>query len=148
MSIAEKLTELGIVLPKASKPAGNYTSTVEINGLVFVSGKAATGYKGKLGKEFTTAQGYQFAKLTGIEILATLESSLGSLDRVKRIVKIQGYVNATPEFEEHPEVLDGCSDLMVAVFGEKGIHARSVQGVASLRKNVPISIEAIVAVNE
>lgn len=147
-SVEQRLAALGIVLPNASNPAGKYTNFVEVNGLLFVSGKGPTGSggvkpKGKLGTEYTTQQGYEFARQAGIEILAVLKSGLGSLDRVKRVVKIQGFINAEPYFEEHPKVLDGCSDLLVAVFGERGIHARSVMGAISLRDNLPIVIDSI-----
>lgn len=132
-TIEKRLAELGIVLPETSNPAGKYTNFVQVNGLLFVSGKAPSGNngikpKGKLGKEFTTAEGYHYARQAGIEVLAVLKSALGSLDKIKRVVKIQGFVNADPQFEEHPKVLDGCSDLMIEVFGERGIHARSVLG--------------------
>jgi len=143
-SIENRLRALGIMLPESSQPAGNYANVVQVNGLLFVSGKGPSGHpKGKLGQEFTTEQGYQFARQAGIEVLAVLKSALGSLDKIKRVVKVQGFVNAVPQFEEHPKVLDGCSDLMVEVFGEKGIHARSVMGAVSLRDNLPIVIETL-----
>lgn len=148
MSIDKRLEELGIVLPEASAPTATYTNFVEVNGLLFVSGKAPSRIngvrpKGKLGKEFTTEQGYQYARQAGMEVLAVLKAALGSLDKVKRVVKIQGFVNATPEFEEHHLVLDGCSDLMVEVFGERGNHARAVLGASSLRENLPIIVDSI-----
>jgi enamine deaminase RidA (YjgF/YER057c/UK114 family) len=143
-TIANRLEELGIVLPSASEPAAKYANYVIVNGLCFVSGKGPTGHpKGKLGQDFTTEEGYQFARQTGIEILAVLESALGSLDKVKRVVKIQGFVNADPLFEEHHKVLNGCSDLMLEVFGDKGSHARSVLGAVSVRDNLPIIIDSI-----
>ena len=148
MSIDKRLEELGIVLPKASTPTATYTNFVEVNGLLFVSGKAPSRIngvraKGKLGREFTTQQGYEYARQAGMEVLAVLKAALGSLDKVKRVVKIQGFVNATPEFEDHHLVLDGCSDLIVAVFGERGNHARSVLGASSLRENLPIIVDSI-----
>ncbi len=151
MSIEKRLEDLGIVLPPASAPAARYTNYVEVNGLLFLSGKGPSGSsgvkpKGKLGTEYTTAEGYQFARQTGIELLAVVKTAVGSLDRLKRVVKIQGFVNAAPQFEEHHKVLDGCSDLMVEVFGDRGIHARSVLGAVSLRDNLPIVIEAIFAI--
>jgi enamine deaminase RidA (YjgF/YER057c/UK114 family) len=150
-SAEKRLAAMGLILPEASNPAGSYTNVVEINGLLFVAGKgpvAVNGVKpsGKLGSEYTTAEGYQFARLAGIEILAVLKSTLGSLDKIKRVVKIQGFINATPEFSQHPKVLDGCSDLMVEVFGEQGVHARSVMGAISLRDNLPIVIDSIFAI--
>lgn len=148
-SIETRLGQLGIVLPEATQPAGQYANIVEVNGLVFVAGKAPTGRgtgvkpKGKLGREYTTEQGRQFAREAGIEILAVLKAELGSLDRIRRVVKLQGFVNAVPEFEEHPKVLDGCSELMIEVFGERGSHARSVFGAVSVRDNLPIVIDSI-----
>jgi enamine deaminase RidA (YjgF/YER057c/UK114 family) len=143
----QRLQAAGIVLPEASNPAGNYTNVVEINGLLFVAGKGPAGNPaGKLGGEFTVEQGYQFARLAGIEILAVLKATLGSLDKIQRVVKIQGFINATPEFTAHPKVLNGCSDLMVEVFGERGVHARSVMGAISLRDNLPVVIDSIFAV--
>jgi enamine deaminase RidA (YjgF/YER057c/UK114 family) len=143
-SIDDRLARLGIILPEASNPAAEYTNFVEVNGLLFVSGKGPSGKpKGKLGQEFTTAEGYQFAWQAGIEVLAVVKSGLGSLDRVKRVVKIQGFINAVPQFEEHHKVLNGCSELLVAVLGEKGVHARSVLGAVSVRDNLPIIIDSI-----
>lgn len=150
-TVEQRLTRLGIILPEASNPAAEYTNFVLINGLLFVSGKGPTilnGLKphGKLGREHTTAEGFQLARQAGIETLAVVKSALGSLDNVKRVVKIQGFINATPHFEEHHKVLDGCSKLIGEVFGEKGVHARSVMGAASLRDNLPLIIDAIFAV--
>ncbi|MDF2724410.1 MAG: endoribonuclease [Paenibacillus sp.] len=144
-----RLETLGIVLPTASDPAAKYANFVQVNGLLFVSGKGPSGNpKGKLGQQFTTEEGYQFAWQTGIEVLAVLKSALGSLDKVKRVVKIQGFVNATPDFEQHHKVLNGCSDLMLDVFGEKGAHARSVFGAVSVRDNLPIIVDSIFQVEE
>ncbi|QHW33532.1 RidA family protein [Paenibacillus rhizovicinus] len=148
-TIAERLKMLGIALPDASGPAAAYANYVKVNHLLFISGKGPAGNpKGKLGDDFTTAEGYRFARLAGIEILAVLASALGSLDDVRRVVKLQGFVNATPRFEEHHKVLNGCSELMVDVFGEKGVHARSVLGAVSVRDNLPIIIEAIFEIRE
>ena len=152
-SIEQRLSTLGIVLPTATGPKANYTNCVEVGGLLFVSGKGPLALpdgklpKGKLGRDLSTREGYDFARSTGLDILAAVRLGLGSLDRVQRVVKLQGFVNATEEFEEHPQVLDGCSDLMVEVFGEAGVHARSVMGVASLRSGLPIVIESIFALS-
>lgn len=147
--IEQRLSQLRIVLPAASSPAANYTNCVEAGGLLFVSGKVPTAAaggtvpKGKLGREFTTKEGYDFARSAGLDILAAVRLALGDLDRVQRVVKLQGFINATAEFEEHPQVLNGCSDLMVEVFGDRGVHARSVLGAVSLRAGVPLVIESI-----
>ncbi|WP_274655473.1 RidA family protein [Paenibacillus humicola] len=144
-----RLAAIGIVLPNASEPAAKYANFVKVNGLLFVSGKGSAGNpKGKLGQDYTTEEGYHFARQTGIEILAVLKSALGSLEKVKRVVKIQGFVNADANFEEHHKVLNGCSDLMLDVFGEKGVHARSVFGAVSVRDNLPIIIDSIFEVEE
>src|SRR5689334_5646675 len=138
-TIEKRLIELGITLPVASNPAASYTNFVIVNGLMFVSGKGPSGNpKGKLGSDFTTEEGYTFARQAGIEVLAVLKDGLGTLDRVKRVVKVQGFVNAEPHYEEHHKVLNGFSDLMNEVFGDKGVHARSVFGAVSVRNNLPI----------
>lgn len=148
VSVHDRLNALGITLPPATNPAANYTNYVVTGNLLFVAGKGplpvdGKAPKGRLGREFSTAQGYTFARSTGIDILSVINSAVGSLDRVARVVKLQGFVNATPEFEEHPQVLNGCSDLMVEVFGPKGVHARSVFGATSVRANLPIIIDSI-----
>jgi enamine deaminase RidA (YjgF/YER057c/UK114 family) len=148
-SIEDRLRDLSISLPNASDPAAKYANYVIVNGLMFVSGKGPNGNpKGKLGIDFTTKDGYQFARQTGIEVLAVVQSALGSLDRVIRAVKVQGFINASPEFEEHHKVLNGFSDLLIDVFNEKGIHARSVLGAISVRDNLPIIVDSIFQVQE
>ncbi|GIP27172.1 hypothetical protein J23TS9_23020 [Paenibacillus sp. J23TS9] len=148
-SIESRLESLGIILPGSSSPAARYVNCVIVNGLMFVSGKGPSGQpKGKLGSDFSTVEGYQFARSTGLEILAVVKSALGTLDKVKRVVKIQGFVNAQPFYEEHHKVLNGCSDLMMDVFGERGKHARSVFGAVSVRDNLPIIIDSIFEVEE
>lgn len=149
ITATKKIESLGINLPDASDPQAKYSNFVIVNGLMFVSGKGPTGNpKGKLGEDFSTEEGYEYARETGIEILAVLKQALGSLDKVKRVVKIQGFVNAMPEFEEHHKVLNGCSELMLQVFGDKGNHARSVLGAVSVRENLPIIIDSIFEIEE
>jgi enamine deaminase RidA (YjgF/YER057c/UK114 family) len=149
MDTAEaRLQKSGIVLPQASQPAGNYANVVRSGNLLFVSGKGPTGMsgeqpRGRLGKEYSVEEGYAYARQAGLEVLAAVRTALSSLDAVRRVVKIQGFINAVPEFEQHPRVLNGCSDLMVEVFGDKGLHARSVFGATSLRANLPIVIDSI-----
>jgi len=143
-SIEERLMSLNIELPEASNPAGKYTNYVIVNGLMYVSGKGPSGNpKGKLGSTYTTEEGYLFARNTGIELLAVVKDALGSLEKVKRVVKLQGFINAEPHFEEHHKVLNGISDLMFDVFGNKGVHARSVFGAVSVRDNLPIIVDSI-----
>ena len=148
MTVDEKLQELGIALPEASNPAANYTNCVRTGDLLFVSGKGPGSDggvvpKGKLGREYPTKDGYNFARSTALDTLAAVKLELGSLDRVRRVVKLQGFVNATADYEEHPQVLNGASDLMVEIFGNRGVHARSVVGANSLRAGLPIVIEAV-----
>lgn len=144
-----KVIALGLELPKASGPAAKYANYVIVGGLMYVSGKGPLGNpKGKLGAEFTTEEGYQYAKEAGIQVLAVLKEALGSLDKVKQVVKVQGFVNATADFEEHHKVLNGFSDLMQEVFAEQGLHARSVFGAVSVRDNLPIIVDSIFQVEE
>jgi len=140
----EKLQELGITLPTAGSPAANYANFFIVGGLLFVSGKGPSGGpRGKLGIDYTTEEGYQFARSAAIEVLAVLKEAVGSLDAVKRAVKVQGFVNAGPEFSEHHIVINGYSDLINAVFSESGGHARSVLGAVSLRNQLPVVVDAI-----
>ncbi|MGQ8874499.1 RidA family protein [Paenibacillus sp. TSA_86.1] len=145
MSMIEaRLQEMGIKLPQSSAPAGKYANAVIVNGIMYVSGKGpATDKRGKLGVEFTTEQGYDFARNAGLEILAVVRDMLGSLDRVKRVVKVQGFINASASYQEHHKVLNGFSDLMVEVFEEQGMHARSVFGAVSVRDHLPLIIDSI-----
>ena len=142
-----RLEELGIELAPASPPAANYVKAVRVGDLLFLSGHAAvSGFRGKLGKDFTTDEGYQAARSTAISALATLQHELGDLNKVKRIVKVMGMVNSTPDYTEQHLVTNGFSDLMVAVFGEKGKHARSAVGMGSLPFNFAVEIDLIVEV--
>ncbi|MEC0127433.1 RidA family protein [Paenibacillus pabuli] len=147
--IQTRLDELGIVLPQASAPAAKYANAVIVNGIMYVSGKGPdTRERGKHGETFTTEQGYDFARNAAIEVLAVVQEVLGSLDRVKRVVKVQGVINAAESYEEHHKVLNGFSDLMLDVFGEQGVHARSVFGAVSVRDNLPLIIDSIFQVEE
>jgi enamine deaminase RidA (YjgF/YER057c/UK114 family) len=133
-------------LPPLPAPAGNYVHAGRSGNLVFLAGKGAAGTIGTVGRDLTVEQAYQIARATGLLLLSALQAELGSLDRVVRIVKVTGFVNAVPEFADHPRVLDGCSDLFAEVFGDRGRHARSAIGVASLPGQIPIEIEAVVEV--
>jgi enamine deaminase RidA (YjgF/YER057c/UK114 family) len=149
--IDQRLQELGIELPAAATPVANYVNAVTTGNLVFLAGKGPNlpegGYiTGKVGRDLTIEEGYAAARLTGISQLAALKAHLGSLDRVKRIVKVTGMVNATDDFTNQPEVINGFSDLMVEVFGDKGKHARSAVGMASLPRNIAVEIEMIVEI--
>ncbi|MEQ9520143.1 MAG: RidA family protein [Parvibaculum sp.] len=147
--ITARLNELGINLPKPSRAAGTYSPFVISGNLVYISGQVPLGangleYQGKLGAPFSAEEGKAAARLCGVNVLAQLSAALGGqLDRVKQCVKIGGFVNATPDFADHPAVVNGASDLMVEVFGEKGRHARFAIGNSSLPFNVAVEIEAI-----
>ena len=152
MSAEENARKLGIELGPVSAPIANYVNAVRAGNLLFLAGKgprAGAGGKrpqGKLGREFTAEQGYQHARTVGLDLLAVMRAELGSLDKVKRVVKLLGMVNAVPEFQDHPKVINGCSDLFVEVFGDKGRHARSAVGMGSLPMGIPVEIECIVEV--
>jgi enamine deaminase RidA (YjgF/YER057c/UK114 family) len=149
MSAEQRIRELGISLPSGSAPAANYVNAVRTGNLLFIAGKAPLPEngklpKGRLGREFTTEDGYRFARSAALDLLAVMRTELGSLDQVARIVEVQGFLNAVPEFEDHPKVMNGCSDLLVEVFGRRGIHARSVLGASSLRGGLPVVLKAVV----
>jgi enamine deaminase RidA (YjgF/YER057c/UK114 family) len=145
----ENLKKKNITLPAAPTPVANYVTSVRVGNLLFLSGHgpAANTPAGKVGRELTLEQGYQAARSTGLNLLATTRAVLGSLDRVKRVVKALGMVNSAPGFAEHPKVINGFSDLMVEVFGEiVGKHARSAVGMAELPNNIPVEIEMILEI--
>jgi enamine deaminase RidA (YjgF/YER057c/UK114 family) len=151
VSAEQRLKELELDLGAVSAPVANYVNAVRTGNLLFLAGKGPrdVGAKrptGKVGREFTAEQAYQHARSVGLDLLAVMRSELGSLDRVKRVVKVLGMVNAVPEFQEHPRVINGCSDLFVEVFGERGRHARSAVGMGSLPMGIPVEIECIVEV--
>ncbi len=153
MSAEQKIKELGVILPSDSPPAANYANAVRSGDLLFLAGKGPLPKdgklpKGRLGKEFTIEDGYRFARSAAVNLMAVMRAELGSLDKVARIVEVQGFVNATPEFEEHAKVMDGCSDLFVTVFEQRGVHARSVLGASSLRSGLPIVLKAIIEVEQ
>lgn len=147
----QKLQSLSIVLPAPTNPVANYVKFVRTGNLIFLSGHGPANADGKyttgkLGKELSIEEGYNAAKLTGINLLSTLKAAVGDLSKVKRIVKVLGMVNSTEQFTDQPKVINGFSDLMVAIFGDKGTHARSAVGMASLPINMAVEIEMIVEV--
>jgi enamine deaminase RidA (YjgF/YER057c/UK114 family) len=151
MSAESRLKELGITLPSGSAPAANYANAARTGNLLFISGKAPLPEdgslpKGRLGREFTAEDGYRFARSAATDVLAVIRAELGSLDAVARIVDVQGFLNTTPEFEDHAKVLNGCSDLFANVFGERGLHSRSVVGATSLRNGLPLVIKTVIEV--
>lgn len=153
MSAERRLKELNLDLGAVSAPVANYVSAVRTGNLLFLAGKGpragADGRRpmGKVGREYTLEQAYEHARTVGMDLLAVMRAELGSLDRVKRVVKVLGMVNADPEFKDHPKVINGCSDLFVQVFGEAGKHARSAVGMGSLPMGIPVEIEAIVEID-
>lgn len=153
MKIEQRLQELGIELARPTSPMANYVNAVRTGNLLFVAGKGP-GLPGKplpvgkVGRDFSIEQAYGLARETGLNIISALKAELGDLDRVKRIVKVLGMVNATAEYGSQPEVINGCSDLFVEVFGEAGRHARSAVGVGSLPRGIPVEIEVVVEVED
>ena len=152
MSIEQRLKELRITLPEVGPPIGNYVHARRVGNLLYLSGKGPQGAdgsmpKGKLGAGMSIDEGYRHARQVGLVLIAAIKDALdGDLDRVEAIVKVLGMVNAAPDFEDHPRVVNGCSDLFVEVFGERGRHARSAVGMSSLPAGIPVEIEVIVAV--
>jgi len=151
VSAEAKLRELGIELPKVRPPVANYVPAARLGNLVFLAGTGPV-YpdgrrgEGKVGVDLTIDQAYQHARLVGTMLLAALRQEVGSLDNVIRVGRVFGMVNATPNFTDHPKVINGCSDLFVEVFGDRGRHARCAVGMASLPFNISVEIEAVVEV--
>lgn len=153
MTPEERLEELGHTLPEAPKSIANYVGSVHTGNLLFLSGKGpdlvgGRQWKGKLGAEFTTEEGYKAARNCMLNLLAILHQDVGALSRVRRIVKLLGMVNSTPDFVDQSKVINGASDLLVDVFGERGRHARSAVGMASLPGGIPVEIEMIVELSD
>ena len=151
MDIEKKLIELNITLPNTPKPIANYVPSVKSGNLIFLSGQGPMTpngdfISGKVGADTSVAEAYDTARMVGMQLLSALKSEIGDLNKVKRIIKLLGMVNAIDSFKDHPNVINGCSDLLVEVFGEKGKHARSSVGVASLPNQIPVEIEMIVEV--
>lgn len=149
----QRLKELGIVLPTPPEPVANYVNGVRTGNLIFLAGKGprypdGTEITGKLGVDVSIEQGYEGARLTAINQLAVLKAMIGDLKKVKRVVKVLGMVNSDPSFIEQPKVINGFSDLMVDVFGERGKHARAAVGVATLPRGQAVEIEVIIEVED
>lgn len=153
VNIDDRLKELNIQLTTPKPPTANFVKTVRVGNLVYTSGhgpdRAEGGpVTGRLGADLTLEQGQEAARLTGISLLSSLKAEIGDLSKVKRVVKVLGMVQSTPEFKDQPKVMNAFSDMMVAVFGDKGKHARSAVGMAALPGNIAIEIEMIVEVEE
>jgi enamine deaminase RidA (YjgF/YER057c/UK114 family) len=149
-TIAARLTELGIELPESFPPAGSYLSCSRTGNLLYVGGHGpvdgTTIVTGKVGSDLTVEQGRDAARMTALSILATMRDELGDLDRVRRIVKVFGMVNVAPGFTNTPAVIDGCSDVLIEIFGDAGRHTRSAVGLAELPFGIAVEIELVAEV--
>lgn len=153
MGADARIAELHLMLPKPPKPVATYLPVVRVNELIYVSGHGPTRHdgttiKGVVGADLTEEEGTQAARVVGLAILASVRNYLGTLDRVVRLVKVLGMVNAAPTFENHPKVINGFSDLMVEVFGEAGKGARSAVGMGSLPNKIAVEVEAIFEIKD
>jgi enamine deaminase RidA (YjgF/YER057c/UK114 family) len=151
MDIEKRLKELGITLPEAPKPIANYVPAVKIGSLLFLSGHGPyndgkTILSGKVGKDLALEEGIKVARNVALNCLASAKGALGTLNKIKRVVKLLGMVNCTADFKEQPKVINGASDLLVEVFGGAGKHARSAVGMQSLPNGIPVEIEMILEV--
>ena len=149
--VEERLKELGIELPDVPSSLANYVGAARTGKLIYLSGRlpmreGQVAYKGKLGRDVSAEDGSQAARLAALNVVATLRAEVGDLDRVKRVVKLSGMVASDPEFTEQASVLNGASDVLVEIFGEKGRHARAAFGVAALPMNACVEIDMIVEV--
>lgn len=147
----DRLAALGLILPPPAPPIANFVTHVIEGNMLYLSGQGPTlpdgrRHTGKVGAGVSTREAYEHARLTGLNLIAVMDDALGDLARVRRIVKVLGMVNAAPDFAEHPQVINGCSDLFNAVFAEKGVHARSAVGFSSLPNSITVEIEAVVAI--
>jgi enamine deaminase RidA (YjgF/YER057c/UK114 family) len=152
VSAEARLRELGIELPEVMPPAGSYVPAVRTGNLIFVSGQGPMGVGdpivGKVGGDLTLEQGVEAARIAGLNLLAVLRAEIGSLDRVTRVVKLLGMVNCAPGFNHTPAVINGCSDLLVEVFGDTGRHARSAVGMAELPFDIAVEVELVAEVRD
>jgi enamine deaminase RidA (YjgF/YER057c/UK114 family) len=149
--VEDKLKQMGITLPPPPPPGGNYIPATRTGNLIFLAGVTSkkpdgSRFDGKLGKDLNVEQGYQAAKSCGLALLANLKKEIGDLDKVKRIVKVLGMVNSAPDFTQPPAVINGCSDLLVELYGDRGRHARSAVGLATLPGGSAVEIEMILEV--
>ena len=148
MSIEDRLQELGIILPHPAKPAGSYKPCVMVDNIAYISGQGplmedGSFAKGVVGKDLSLELAQEHAQKCGLAILSALKNEIKDLDRVEQLIKLTGFVNCLDNFTQQPQVINGCSDLMQKIFGEKGIHARAAVGVSSLPLGFSVEIEAI-----
>lgn len=153
MLIEKRLEELGIELPETNMPIANYVLANRVGNVLYLAGMGPSRgkealYRGKLGESISIEEAYQATRCAAINVLSMIRHELGDLDKVKKIIKMTGYINCTPEFEQQPAVLNGASDLFGEVFGEKGRHARAAIGVNALPMSIPVEIEVMVECEE
>jgi enamine deaminase RidA (YjgF/YER057c/UK114 family) len=150
VKIVEKLAQMGLSLPPPGPPAGNYVGAVQVGNLLFVSGhgprQEGVYITGKVGRDLSVDQAYEAARVVMLNCLASVQREVGDLDRVKRVVKLLGMVNCTEDFTDHPQVINGASDLLVALYGDAGRHARSAVGMQQLPMNIPVEVEMILEI--
>lgn len=144
----DRINSLGYSLKPLRPAVGNYVSLVRTGNLIFTAGQGVDEYHGKIGRDLTIEEGYLASRQSMLNLLSALKNELGELSKIKKIIKILGFVNCTEEFTEQPKVMNGASDLLVEVFGEKGKHARSAVGMAQLPNNTAIEIEMIVEIED
>lgn len=153
MSFEMKLKEFGLVLPEPQGPLGSYVTIKRFGSLIYTSGSSCfengkLKYEGRLGQDLTLEEGYDASKLTILNLLSQIRAEIDSLDNIEQIIKVMGFINSSSDFIEQPLVLNGASDLLVSIFGEHGMHARSAVGVNVLPMNIPVEIEMIVKIKE
>lgn len=151
MKAENRLNELGLTLPKSPTPVGAYLLAKQVDDLLFLSGTTCYKdgdllYKGRVGAELTVEEGYLAARQTMLNLLSVIKGVVGDLDRVVQVVKLNGYVNSAPDFDRQPAIINGASELLEEIFGERGKHARSSIGVSDLPGHIPVEIELIVQV--
>lgn len=151
MQAEAKLTSLGLTLPNPPQPAGSYLPARQVGPLLFLSGTTCYVdgrplFQGRVGAELTVEQGQAAARQTMLNLLAVVKSTLGDLDRVERVVKLNGYVNSAPDFDRQPDVINGASELLEQIYGERGRHARTSIGVSDLPGHIPVEIEMVIQV--
>lgn len=144
----ERLEELGLTLPPPRNAAGNYVSCVRTGNLIFTAGQGTDEYRGRLGEDVTVEVGYEAAKQCMLNLLTVIKQEVGELSKVKRVVKILGFVNSASDFTDQPKVMNGASDLLVQVFGERGKHGRSALGMAQLPNNNAVEVEMVLEVED
>lgn len=144
----QRLEEMGLTLPPPRASAGNYVSCVRTGNLLFTAGQGTDEYRGRLGEDVTIEVGYEAAKQCMLNLLTVIKQEVGELNKVKRIVKILGFVNSTSDFTDQPKVMNGASDLLVQVFGERGKHGRSAVGMAQLPHNNAVEVEMVIEIEE